>query len=83
MNVFVHVLRSAPDSHDLAVMFAPVGPTGSGGSLRPHYVRESQLITLLEGRGVAHGVASKIASELKHTQSVSELTTIPTDAVKS
>jgi hypothetical protein len=83
MNVFVHVLRSAPGSHDLAVMFAPVGPTGSGGSLSPQYVRESQLVALLEGHGVAHSVATKIASDLQSTQSVSELTTIPTDAVNS
>lgn len=79
MNVFVHVLRSAPDSHNLAVMFAPAGPTGTGGSLSPHYVREPQLIALLEGRGVAHSVATKIASDLQKNQSVSELTTIPSE----
>ena len=32
MNVFVHVLRSAPHSRDLAVRFSPVGPTGFASS---------------------------------------------------
>lgn len=76
MNAFVHVLRSAPNSQDLVVTFAPTGPDGSGGSLTPHYVRESQLIAFLEGNGVTESVASKIASELQGALSVSELTVI-------
>jgi len=75
-NVFVHVLRSAPSSQDLAVIFAPVVATGSGGSASPHYVEEPNLIGYLEKCGVIRSVANKIALELKSSQSVSELTTI-------
>ncbi len=77
MNMFVHVLRSAPNSQDLTVMFAPVGPTGSGGSVNPYYVHEKQLIAFLE----EHGVATKILSNLQQAQSVSELTAIRQAAV--
>jgi hypothetical protein len=80
MNVFVHVLRSAPNSQDLAVMFAPVGPTGSVVAGSPYYVQEQQLVAFLEGHGVTHSVATKIASDLQKAQSVSELTVIPTGA---
>jgi hypothetical protein len=76
MNVFVHVLRSAPHSQDLAVMFAPAGPTGSGGPGSPQYVQEPKLVEFLERSGIASSVATKIASDLKSDQSVSELTTI-------
>ena len=76
MNVFVHILRSAPHSQDLAVMFSPVGPTGSGGPGNPQYVQEPKLVEFLERSGVASSVATKIASDLRSTQSVSELTTI-------
>ncbi len=76
MSAFVHVLRSAPNSQDLVVMFAPVGPTGSGGTGRPQYVPESQLMEFLQVNGVTPGVANKIASDLRQTQSVSELTVI-------
>lgn len=81
MNVFVHVLRAAPNSQDLTVMFAPVGPTGSGGSASPHYIQYQQLVGFLEGRGVTHSVATKIASDLQKVNSVSELTVIKLDAV--
>ena len=63
MNVFVHVLRSAPDSHNLAVMFAPTGPTGTGGSLSPHYVRESQLIALPKEGALRTASLSKSPAE--------------------
>jgi hypothetical protein len=76
MSAFVHVLRSAPNSEDLVVTFAPTGSDGSGGFLGPHYVRESQLIPFLERSGVADKVASRIASELKGSLSVSELTVL-------
>jgi hypothetical protein len=76
MSAFVHVLRSAPSSQDLVVMFAPVGPAGSGGPGRPQYVRESHLVEFLQVNGVTPGAASKIASDLRETQSVSELTVI-------
>ena len=81
MNVFVHVLRSAPNSQDLAVSFAPVGPSGSGGSLKLHYIQEQQLIDFLEKHGVAPTVAAKIASDLQGARSVSELTAIRQVAV--
>ena len=83
MNVFVHVLRSASSSQDLTVMFAPVGPTGSGGPGSPHYVQEQQLVAFLEGRGVTHSVATKIASDLRTAPSVSELTVIRQNAANS
>lgn len=76
MNAFVHVLRSAPSSQDLVVMFNPVGPTGSGGPGKPQYVSESQLVEFLQVNGVTQGVANKIASDLDRAQSVSELTVI-------
>jgi len=76
MSAFVHVLRSAPGSQDLVVMFAPVGATGSGGPGRPQYVREPQLANFLELSGVKREVADKIATEIRGTQSVSELTSI-------
>lgn len=78
MNVFVHVLRSAPNSQDLAVMFNPVGSTGSGGPGSPSYIHERQLPLFLEMKGVMRSTATKIATELQHAQSVSELTAIPT-----
>lgn len=76
MNAFVHVLRSAPSSQDLVVMFAPVGPTGGGGSGRTQYVREPELADFLELSGVKREVADRIAKDLRGTQSVSELTSI-------
>lgn len=76
MSAFVHVLRSAPNSQDLVVMFAPVGATGTGGPCSPHYVQESQLPDFLETNGVTSGVAAKIASELRGVHSVSELVVI-------
>jgi hypothetical protein len=76
MNVFVHVLRSAPHSQDLAVMFSAVEPTGSGGPGSPQYVQEPKLVEFLEKSGIGSSLATKIASDLKSTQSVSELTTI-------
>jgi hypothetical protein len=76
VNVFVHVLRSAPHSQDLAVMFSPVEPTGSGGPGSPEYVQEPKLVEFLERSGIASSVATKIALDLKSGQSVSELTTI-------
>jgi hypothetical protein len=74
MNVFVRVLRAGPNSQQLVVTFAPTGPDGTGGSLAPHYVSEPQLITYLEGQGIAKSAASKIGEELKGSSSVSELT---------
>jgi hypothetical protein len=74
MNAFVHVLRSQPNSQDLAVMFAPVGPTGSGGPGKPGYINEHQLVSFLEANGVTASVAAKIALDLRGAQSVSELT---------
>lgn len=79
MSAFVHVIRSAPSSQDLTVMFAPVGPTGSGGPVNPHYIHEQQLVTFLQGQGVANSVATKILSDLQNAQSVSELTVIRKD----
>lgn len=76
MSAFVHVLRSAPSSQDLVVMFAPVGSTGSGGPSKPQYVREPQLVEFLQVNGVTPSVAGKIASDLRQAQSVSELTII-------
>jgi hypothetical protein len=76
MNVFVHVLRSAPHSQDLAVMFSPAGPTGAGGPGSPQYVQEPKLVETLKRSGIASSVAAKIASDLKSAQSVSELTTV-------
>lgn len=76
MNVFVHVLRSAPNSQDLTVMFAPVG--GSGGSGSPFYTQEQRLVAFLEGHGVTHSVAAKIASDLEKANSVQVLTDIRT-----
>ena len=77
-NTFVHALRSAPNSPNLMVMFAPVGPTGSGGPGTPNYIHEQELVAFLEGRGVTHSAAVKIASELENAQSVSELTVVRT-----
>ena len=81
MNVFVHVIRSAPNSQNLTVMFAPVGPTGSGGPGSPHYVQEQHLVAFLEEHGVTHSVATKISSGLQNAPSVSELTVILHNAV--
>jgi hypothetical protein len=76
MSVFVQVLRSAPNSQDLAVMFNPVGPTGSGGPGSPSYIHEHQLVPFLEQKGVMASTASKIALALRGTQNVSELTVL-------
>ena len=76
MNTFVHVLRSAPGSQELVVMFAPVGATGSGGPAKPQYVSGSELVEFLQSNGVTPQVANKIASEMRGAQSVSELTVI-------
>lgn len=77
MNVFVHVVRSAPNSQDFTVMFAPAGPTGSGGPMSPHYAKgQQELVALLERNGVTNHVATKIASDLQTAPSVSELTAI-------
>ena len=78
-NVFVHVFRSSNNNQDLAVTFAPVGPTGTGGSLRRHQVRESQLIAFLKGRGVTDSDAIKIFSQLENAQSFSELVAVRTE----
>jgi hypothetical protein len=75
-NVFVHVLRSAPNSEHLAVLFSPVEPLGSGGPASPHYIEEPKLVSFLEKCGVTRSMANKVASNLKSSQSVSELTTI-------
>jgi hypothetical protein len=77
-NTYVHALRSAPSSPNLMVMFAPVGPTGSGGPGTPNYIHEQELVVFLEGRGVTHSAATKIASQLANSQSVSELTVVRT-----
>ena len=71
MDVFVHVVRSAPNSQDFTVMFAPAGPAGNGGPMNPHYVQGQQLIAFLESRGVSSSVALGIASDLQTTSSVS------------
>lgn len=76
LNTYVHVLRAAPNSQNLTVMFAPVGPTGSGGPGSPHYVGEKDLVSFLEENGVSRRVAEKIAGELTNAQSISELTVI-------
>ena len=71
MDVFVHVVRSAPNSQDFTVMFAPTGPSGSGGPMNPHYVQSQQLTAFLKSRGVSHSVAAGIVSDLQTTSSVS------------
>jgi hypothetical protein len=76
IKAFVHVLRSAPQSQELVVMFAPVETPEGAGAVEPQYVQEPDLGEFLESRGVAHDVSSKIVLELKGARSVSELTTI-------
>jgi hypothetical protein len=76
MDVFVHVVRSAPNSQDFTVMFAPTGPSGSGGPMNPHYIQGQQLTAFLESRGVSRNVAAGIASDLQTTSSVSVRTVL-------
>jgi hypothetical protein len=76
MNAFVHVLRSQPNSQNLAVMFAPMGPNESSGPGKPDYIKEHELVAFLETNGVAASVAAKIASDLQGSSSVSEYTVI-------
>jgi hypothetical protein len=83
MDAFVHVLRSAPNSQDFTVMFAPTGPSGNDGPMNPHYVHGAQqLLAFLKKRGVMGDVAADIASDLKRLPSVSVRTALPRSAVR-
>lgn len=83
MDVFVHVVRSAPNSQDFTVMFAPTGPSGSGGPMIPHYVHGAeQLVAFLEKRGVMSDVATDIASDLQTLPSISVRTVLPQSVVR-
>lgn len=78
MDVFVHVVRSAPNSQHFTVMFAPTGPSGNGGPMNPHYVHGAQqLVAFLEKCGVMCNVAADIASDLQTLPSVSVRTALP------
>ena len=87
MNVFVHVLHATPSGakskEDFTVLFAPAGPTGTGGAMRPHYVRGGKkLVEFLVESGLTQEAASKIESDLKEENSVSELLLLPKSVAK-
>ena len=88
MDAFVHVLHSThpnpANESEFVVMFAPIDQTGSGGAMKPHYVRgSSQLIGFLTQVGLTNNDAAQIASDLKRELSVSLRTTLTRSAVKS
>jgi hypothetical protein len=77
MDAFVHVLHSKPPRSggepEFVVFIAPVGPTGSGGSRKPNYVRGgTKLVAFLEEIGLTPVTALEIASKLRRAPSVSE-----------
>ena|ERR1019366_3669567 len=83
MDTFVHVVRSAPNTQDFTVMFAPAEPPGSGGPLRPHYLHGAeQLASFLQTCGVDNDVASDIASDLQRQPSVSVRTALRSSLVR-
>jgi len=76
IDAFVHIVHSTPSTsegdRDFAVMFAPVGPTGSGGAMKPHYVKgKEQLVRFLGDIGFTEEAARGIESDLKKKPSVS------------
>jgi hypothetical protein len=76
IDAFVHIVHSTPPTLEgepgFAVMFAPVGPTGNGGAMRPHYVRGwEQLVRFLRDIGFTEEAARVIDSDLKRQPSVS------------
>jgi hypothetical protein len=83
MDAFVHVVRSAPNTQDFTVMFAPTAPSGNGGPMNPHYVHGAQkLVAFLEKCGVMCNVAADIASDLQTLPSVSVRTALPRSVVR-
>lgn len=82
MDTFVHVLHSTPlgsgQDQGFAVMFAPVGPTGTGAAMRPHYLPDgNQLVSFLQQVGFTHNAAARIESDLRTQSSVSVRETLP------
>jgi hypothetical protein len=87
MNVFVHVLHATRSGirgkEDFTVLFAPTGPTGTGGPMTPHYVRGYQnLNSFLVGSGLTPEAATKIGSDLKTQSSIFELLLLPNSVAK-
>jgi len=76
IDSFVHIVhstRSASEGEpDFAVMFAPVGPAGSGGAMKPHYVKGwEHLVRFLRDIGFTEEAVRGIESDLKKQPSVS------------
>ena len=76
LDAFVHVVRSAPlkpgEEGEFAVMFAPVGPTGSGGAMNPHYLSSGEkLARFLREVGLTEEATEQIVSDLQRQPSVS------------
>ena len=82
---FLHVLHSQPASQgtpSFAVMFAPVGPTGSGGPMKPKYLKgRTQLLEFLEQIGVLKRDAAQVESDLRKHESVSIRLDLPRASV--
>jgi len=76
IDAFVHIVHSTRPAQtgepSFAVMFAPVGPTGSGGAMKPHYVSGwAQLVGFLRDVGFTEEAACGIESDLRKQPSVS------------
>jgi len=97
VETFVHVVHCTPLSvsppvisppgeaggRNFAVMFAPVGPTESGGAMTPHYVEGGeQLLAFLENAGLARDAAAQIEADLRRQVSVSIRATLPRAVVR-
>ncbi|OFW35508.1 MAG: hypothetical protein A3J28_07490 [Acidobacteria bacterium RIFCSPLOWO2_12_FULL_60_22] len=84
---FVHVLHSEADPTrrrgHFTVMFARIGPTGTGGAMKPRYIAsEKELERFLESIGFTAEAIAKIRLELTRESSVSELVTLAPSAVQ-
>ena len=83
MDAVVHVVRSAPNSEDFTVMFAPTKPNEGGSALIPHYVQGAeQVASFLTECGVVGEVAAEITSSLDRRPSVSVRTALSGPVVR-
>jgi hypothetical protein len=87
VDTFVHVVcMTLPQEQQtkFAVMFAPVGPTGSGGAMKPHYlVGRDELTRFLGGLGFTDDAILQIQSDLERQGSVSVRTDLARPFVRA
>ena len=86
IDTFVHVVNTGriADQPTFAVMFAPVGETGSGGPMSPHNVRGTlELQQFLRAVGIPDETATEISKELGVKPSVSIRATLSRDHIST